>query len=256
MVRYSGFMITPTGLQPTPEFLASIRDFPTPTNITDVRSWFGAINQISYAFAAAPAMLPFRQLLSSKVPFHWNSELEEAFQALKEEIIGQCRTGVRSFSLTAPTALATDWSKCAMGFWLAQKVCSCSGPPTPGCCPSGWQTVYCGSRFCTPAESKYHPIEGEACAAINGLDKCRAFVLGNPQLILALDHKPLLKVLGPAELDEVLNPRLMNFKLRSLAYRFKPIFIPGKNMSSLICSLVARTILTLHIVDQPNLQAI
>ena len=107
-------------------------------------------------------------------------------------------------------------------------MCSCPGPPLPGCCPSGWQTVYCGSRFCTPAESRYHPIEGEACAAINGLDKCRAFVLGNPDLIMVLDHKPLLKVLGRAQLDEVLNLRLMNFKLRSLAYRFQPNFVPGK----------------------------
>ena len=35
-------------------------------------------------------------------------------------------------------------------------------------------------------------------------------------------------MLGPATLEEVLNPRLMNFKLKSLAYTFQPIHIPGK----------------------------
>ena len=93
--------------------------------------------------------------------------------------------------------LITDWSKLAMGCWLTQKFCDCEGPPRPRCCPTGWQTIMVGSRFCTPAESRYHPIEGEACASAWGLDKCRMFVLGDPNLILAVEHKPLLATLGP-----------------------------------------------------------
>merc|ERR1712002_1421912 len=73
---------------------------PTPRNITDVRSWYGMINQISYSFAIAPVMLPFRHLLSSKLPFHWSPELQAAFDSSKEEIIRQCEKGVRTFSLT------------------------------------------------------------------------------------------------------------------------------------------------------------
>ena len=117
-VDYLGFKITNDGLKPQEGFIQSIRDFPTPRNITDVRSWFGMINQVSYTFATAPAMLPFRHLLSSKLPFYWSEELQAAFDNSKDEIIKQCQKGVRLFSLTAPTALATDWSKFAMGFWL------------------------------------------------------------------------------------------------------------------------------------------
>ena len=227
-VNYVGFKITNTGVKPQEQFLQNIRDFPTPRNITDVRSWFGMINQISYSYATAPAMAPFRHLLSSKVPFYWSEELSAAFEQSKEEIINQCMKGVRSFSLTAPTALATDWSRLATGFWLTQKFCDCPDPAKPGCCKTGWQTVYCGSSFNTPAESRFHPIEGEACAVKKGLEKCKGFLLGHPNLIVCIDHKPLLAIMGDQELAEIPNPRLLDFKIKSLAFRFKPVYVPGK----------------------------
>ena len=62
--------------------------------------------------------------------------MKAAFDMSKEEIIRQCEQGVRSFSLTAPTALATDWSKLAMGFWLVHKFCHCPGPAKSRCCKS------------------------------------------------------------------------------------------------------------------------
>lgn len=62
-VEFAGFEIAPTNVRPCKKYLNAIRDFPTPTNITDVRSWFGLINQVSYASAATEHMLPFRQLL-------------------------------------------------------------------------------------------------------------------------------------------------------------------------------------------------
>ena len=228
-VDFLGFRITDHGIQPHPDFIKSIQEFPRPQSITDVRSWFGLINQISYSFATASTMAPFRHLLSNKIPFYWSAELESAFEASKAEIIKQCEHGVRNFRPNAPTALATDWSKLAMGCWLTQKFCDCPGDPRPGCCPTGWQTIHVNSKFNSPAESRYHPIEGEACASAWGLDKCRMFVLGHPNLILAIDHKPLLAIFGPdQDLSEILNPRLLNFKLKTMAFRFKPIHIPGK----------------------------
>lgn len=227
-VDFLGFRITDTGIKPSSSFMDNILSFPSPQSLTDVRSWFGMINQISYTFAQAPVMLPFRHLLSSKVPFMWSEDLEKAFQESKLEIIKQCEKGVRSFTPFRPTALATDWSRKGMGFWLCQKFCECEGAPRPGCCPTGWQTIFCGSRFCTAAESRYHPIEGEALAAAYGLEKCRFFVLGLPDLILCLDHRPLLSLFGKQELATIHNPRLFNYKTKSLPYRFQPIYVPGK----------------------------
>ena len=51
-VEFAGFEITSTNIQQCKKYLDAICNFPTPTNITEVRSWFGLINQVSYAFAA------------------------------------------------------------------------------------------------------------------------------------------------------------------------------------------------------------
>ena len=96
-VNFLGFRVTENGIKPLSEFLDNITNFPVPQNITDVRSWFGPINQISYSFAIAPVMAPFRHLLSSKVPFQWSPELQEAFTESKKEIIKQCEPTVSSY---------------------------------------------------------------------------------------------------------------------------------------------------------------
>ena len=51
-VDFLGFRITPNGMKPHPDFLRTIQENPTPKNITDMRSWFVLIGQVSYAFAA------------------------------------------------------------------------------------------------------------------------------------------------------------------------------------------------------------
>ena len=97
-MQFLGFEITKTGIQPTRKYIEKIMNFPSPASLTDVRSWFGLVNQVSYSFAIADQMDPFRKLLSSKVPFAWSDELEVAFKASKEEIIRQCRQGIRNFT--------------------------------------------------------------------------------------------------------------------------------------------------------------
>ena len=227
-VDYLGFNVTKTGLKPTQEFINNIKSFPTPKSLTDVRSWFGCVQQIAYTFAVSEVMFPFRQLLRPQVPFVWTKELEDAFQASKLEIIRQCEQGVRLFTMTAPTGLATDWSKNSMGWWLVQKHCSCPGPPKLGCCKTGWQTVFCGSKFNSKAQSRYAPIEGEAAALLLGLEKCSHFILGLPDLLLAVDHKPLVSIFGSSSLESIPNPRLFKMREKALKYRFTPCHVPGK----------------------------
>ncbi|MCG8044423.1 MAG: reverse transcriptase family protein, partial [Candidatus Thiodiazotropha endolucinida] len=62
-VEFAGFEISLTDVRPCQRYLRAILDFPTPKDITDVRSWFGLVNQVSYAFSMAERMLPFRELL-------------------------------------------------------------------------------------------------------------------------------------------------------------------------------------------------
>ena len=63
-------------MKPCPRSIEAIKNFPTPKNITDIRSWFGLVNQVSFAFASADRMLPFRDLLKPGKQFEWTPKLE------------------------------------------------------------------------------------------------------------------------------------------------------------------------------------
>ena len=82
-VEFAGFEITTKGIKPTDKYIESIRNFPTPSNISDVRAWFGLINQVAYSFVKTPHMAPFRHLLSDTQPFKWDNKIEMAFQQSK-----------------------------------------------------------------------------------------------------------------------------------------------------------------------------
>ena len=194
-VEFAGFEITPTAVKPSRKYVRAISDFPTPRNITDVRSWFGLVNQVSYTFSMTATMAPFRELLQPSKTFEWNDTHVAAFTKSKLVITDEIQKGVQIFDKTKPTCLATDWSKDGVGYWLFQKHCTC---PTQDifCCKTGWKITLVGSRFTHAAESRYAPIEGEALAVADALDKARHFVLGCKDLIIAVDHRPLLKIFG------------------------------------------------------------
>ena len=125
-----------------------------------------------------------------------------------------------------PTCIATDWSKEGMGYMLLQKKCKCVAID-PRCCPGGWGLVLAGSRFCSGAESRYAPVEGEAQAIVWALENTRHYTLGNSQLYVATDHKPLVKIFGSRNLGEISNPRLARLKESTLRWEFSIMHVPG-----------------------------
>ena len=225
-VDFAGFTITPTQVKPAPKFTSAIRDFPTPINITDVRSWFGLINQVAYTFSMTKTMAPFRDLLKPTSTFQWTEAHAAAFTRSKEHITTMIHQGVQIFNPDLVTCLTTDWSKEGIGYWLLQKHCRCPST-TITCCQDGWKTTLVGSRFTHSAEARYAPIEGEALAVAVALEKTQHFTLGCKKLIIAVDHKPLLKILGDRSLTDIHNTRIRNLKERTLRFQFQMVHIPG-----------------------------
>jgi hypothetical protein len=229
-VEFAGLSVTPTSICPSEKFLNAIRLFPTPKDISGARGWFGLINQGSYAFSMTKRMSPFRHLLKPSTTFSWTPELEMLFQQSKEVIIEEMKKGVRLFDPNRQTCLSTDWSVSGIGFCLLQKYCTCP-ESTPACCRDGWKLCLVGSRFATPAETRYSPIEGEALAVAYSLHQTRYYVLGCKDLIVATDHKPLLQILNDRALTEIHNRRLLNLKEKTLMFRYKVVHVPGKRNS-------------------------
>ena len=63
-VEFAGFHITDNGIQPLKKFLKAICDFPTPTRITEIRSWFGLVHQVAHYSKVIDIMAPFKPLKS------------------------------------------------------------------------------------------------------------------------------------------------------------------------------------------------
>ena len=61
VVDFAGFRITKSSVEPLPKYIDAIEGFPTPTNLTDIRSWFGLVNQVSHYAQLREMMNPFRE---------------------------------------------------------------------------------------------------------------------------------------------------------------------------------------------------
>jgi len=101
-----------------PKYLDSIRNFPTPKSATDIRSWFGLINQVANYAKLRTVMAPFRDFLSPKCKFMWTEKLNQSFNESKEIIIDAIKSGVQIFDLGKLTCLRPDWSKQGLSYFL------------------------------------------------------------------------------------------------------------------------------------------
>ena len=227
-VEFAGFEVTADAIKPCLRMTKTISEFPTPSTLKQLQGWFGIINQVAYAFAQSEVMFPFRELLKRTSKFYWDDTLNDLFVKSKKNILEKIENGVKIFDLKKKTGLATDWSKTGVGFFLLQKHCKCNrDDKAPHCGPGHWQLVFAGSRFLKDPETRYAPIEGEALAVVFALEQTRMFVMGCSDLILAIDHKPLVPILNDKRLDLIKNPRLLRFKEKTMMYSFGAQHIPG-----------------------------
>ena len=230
-VDFAGLEVTMDGVKPSSKFLEAIRSFPRPDSLSAARSFFGMVNQVTYAFAMSAVMEEFRHLLKPETwssGFTWTESLESKFNLAKEKIVEAVVNGVKYFENDRWTCLATDWSKQGIGFFLMQKWCVCEGEISPNCCNEGWKLVLAGGRFTKPAESRYSPVEGELLAVVDALQKAKHFLLGCSKLVVAVDHKPLLGILNDKSLADIDNPRLLMLKEKTLWYNFSVVHVSGK----------------------------
>ena len=201
------------GVRPSKKFLDAIKAYPRPDTLSEARSFFGIINQVSHSFAMSSIMEPFRHLLKPDTwaaGFSWTEELEEGFKLAKERIIEAVTNGVKHFEVGRQTCLAMNWSKQGNGFYLMQKWCQFE-KIHPSCCPEGWRLVLAGGGS----------LSLQSCGTVQW--RVRHFVLGCDKLMVAVDHKPLLGILNDKSLADIKNPKLLMLKEKTLWFNFDVI---------------------------------
>ncbi|QQP51889.1 Uncharacterized protein FKW44_013375, partial [Caligus rogercresseyi] len=135
-IDFVGYKIGHNSIVADAKKLDAIADFPTPSNITDLRSFMGLVNQLGqFSSDVSGAATPLRDLLKTKNTFAWLPAHEEAFKNVKKALVQPPVLGM--FDPTAETCLQTDASrKHGLGFALLQKDKD-----------DKWRLIQCGSRF-------------------------------------------------------------------------------------------------------------
>lgn len=214
-VTFAGFQLSEKGYQVDQSITDAISQFPKPTNRTDLRSFFGLVNQLSSSVnTVASLLIPLRPLLSIKNDFLWSSDHDKAFSAAKDALTSA--PVLSFFDASKPTRLCTDASRQGLGFVLQQQ--SDDGM---------WNLVQAGSRFLTDAESRYAVIELEMLAVCWAVMKCKLFLTGLQHFSVITDHNPLIPIINSHRLDEIENPRLQRLKTRLMAYNCTAEWLKG-----------------------------
>ena len=109
-VDFGGFRLSRTGIQTSPDLSKSIRDFPRPGSLTDLRSWFRLVNHLSnFSKELTAIMAPFRPLLSKNAVFQCLPKHDDAFVEAKSRLSSP--PVLTYFAVDRKTILATDASR-------------------------------------------------------------------------------------------------------------------------------------------------
>ena len=216
-VKFAGFIVDDEGYRPDPSKVSSIKDFPVPKDLTNLKSFMGLVNQFaSFNPDLKHLLAPLQPLLKPSNKFQWLEEHQRAFEVVKEILTRADGPLLRHFDPKLPVTLTTDASRIGLGFILTQKDTS-----------DNVGLVQAGSRFLSPAERNYAVIELEAMAIQWAILKCRSYLLGVEFNVLT-DHKPLLGVMNGKDLDSINNGRLQRMISKLVGYQYNVEYLPGK----------------------------
>ena len=216
-VTYVGYVVDSEGVKADPRKIEAISEFPTPSNLTELRSFMGLVNQLGgFTDQISSAAEPLRDLLKPKNAFVWTSDHDQAFTQTKRVL---CSPPVLApFDPKLPTMLQTDASRLkGLGFALLQKH------------EDVWKLTQAGSRFTTDTESRYAMVELELLAVVWAIHKCRIYLQGLPKFDVVVDHKPLESILNKQTLDMIDNPRIQRLKEKLGGFTFRTTWQKGKD---------------------------
>jgi hypothetical protein len=176
-VEFLGHLVSDQGLAVDPHKIDTIRDWPQPKNIHELRSFLGLASyyrRFVPGFSKVAAALT--SLLHKDQPYLWKEEQESAFQQLKNLLMSTPVLCLPDPSL--PFLVTTDASDLAIGAVLSKDQ------------GRGDQPVAFESRKLTPAEKNYATYEKELLAIIHALKVWRIYLEGRPFSVIT-DHASL-----------------------------------------------------------------
>ena len=150
-LSWVGYDIQHGGISIEKEKLNALSQFPCPTNISELRSFMGLVEQLAGFSTKVAAAKAWRPLLSTRNPFIWTPDHEQAFGNVKLALVSP--PVLVHFEPDRETTLQVNafW-KNGMGYALLQRHGDI------------WKLVDANSRWCTDTESRYAIVELELAA--------------------------------------------------------------------------------------------
>jgi hypothetical protein len=208
-VRYLGFRISYNSIKPDEEKVASIKDWPVPTTVTEVRSFLGLLNYYRrFISDFTTKALPLLSLTRKDVTFSWNDDCQNSFACLKDALMTAPVLKMPDYS--QPFYIWPDASQLAMGGVLTQKEDDHHRP-----------IAFLSSKF-SVAEQNYSTTERELLAILLCLRRWRCYIEGK-ETVVYTDHKPLTWARG------LKNPKPRQWGWIEEIERFSPTiaYVPG-----------------------------
>ena len=211
-VTYLGHQIDEDGLHPLKDRVMAIREAPTPTSVSTLKSYLGMLSYYSKFLPNISGHLqPLYKLLRKDIRWHWGPEQRKIFRKSKELLTSS--DFLVHFDSTLEITLACDASAYGLGAVLSHKMLDGSERP-----------IGYASRTLNKAERNYSQLEKEGLACIFGIKRFHDYLFG--QLFeLVTDHKPLLGLLKEDRaVSSQASARIKRLSLFLANYEYKLVF--------------------------------
>ena len=176
-VVYLGHVVSEKGLATDPSKITAVKEWPVPSNVTELRSFLGLCGYYRRFIKGFSAIAKCLHRLTEKGrQFAWTTECQEAFELLKSHLINSPILAHPDF--TVPFILDTDASDQAIGAVLSQNI-------------GGRQCVIAyASRTLTKCERRYCVTRKELLAVVHFVKHFKHYLYGKEFLIRS-DHGSL-----------------------------------------------------------------
>ncbi|PAA74169.1 hypothetical protein BOX15_Mlig001265g14 [Macrostomum lignano] len=181
-VTFLGHVVSADGIATSPEKIAEIRDWPTPRNVKEVRSFLGLCGYYRQFIADFSRIAePMLRRTRHDCPWSWDEECQAAFEALKERLQGSEVMAFPNFAEDAGEfVLDTDGStKEGIGAVLSQVQKDGSE-----------KVIAYGSRTLSREERNYCTTRVELLAVVFFVQKFRYYLMGR-EFLVRTDHSSL-----------------------------------------------------------------
>ncbi|UYV68834.1 K02A2.6-like [Cordylochernes scorpioides] len=206
-----GHVVSNEGIAPDPEKIISIRKFPTPRTVKDVRAFLGLCSYYRrFIREFSKVALPLQILTRKNHSFAWGKEQELSFNSLKNKLISP--EVLIHYDPNKPIGLHTDASDQGLGAVLVHLDENTKERP-----------ISYASRTLQKAETNYSTTEKECLAIIWAIKKFRPYLYGR-KFTIYTDHHSLCwmaKMKNPAG-------RLARWSLELQEYDFAIKYKSGK----------------------------